>query len=127
VFSDFHLFGELAPESVSGHGLSTWIHRFGLSNVVQVAGDRISTTSLSQGQRERLAFAFACSYPSEIVVLDEVSSNQDARFRNTIYHEILPELKSAGKTVIVITHDERYFDVADVLLTFEHGKLANPT
>ncbi len=127
VFSDFHLFGELAPESVSGHGLSAWIRRFGLSNVVQVDDDRISTTRLSQGQRERLAFAFACSYPSEIVVLDEVSSNQDAGFRNTIYHEILPELKSAGKTVIVITHDERYFDVADVLLTFEHGKLVNPT
>jgi putative ATP-binding cassette transporter len=127
VFSDFHLFGELAPETVGGKRLSTWIRRFGLSNVVQVDDDRISTTRLSQGQRERLAFAFACSYPSEIVVLDEVSSNQDAGFRNTIYHEILPELKSAGKTVIVITHDERYFDVADVMLKFEHGKLVNPS
>ncbi len=123
VFSDFHLFSELAPETVGGERLSEWIQRFEIANVVQVRGNRISTTRLSQGQRERLAFAFACSYPSEIVVLDEVSSNQDAGFRNTIYHEILPELKSAGKTVIVITHDERYFDVADIMLKFEDGKL----
>lgn len=126
VFSDFHLFSELAPETAGGERLSAWIHRFGIGNVVQVDGNRITTTRLSQGQRERLAFAFACSYPSEIVVLDEVSSNQDAGFRSTIYHEILPELKSAGKTVIVITHDERYFDVADTLLKFEHGKLVIP-
>lgn len=126
VFSDFHLFSELAPETAGGERLSAWIHRFGIGNVVQVDGNRITTTRLSQGQRERLAFAFACSYPSEIVVLDEVSSNQDAGFRSTIYHEILPELKSAGKTVIVITHDERYFDVADTLLKFEHGKLVVP-
>jgi cyclic peptide transporter len=126
VFSDFHLFSELAPETVGGERLSAWIQRFGIENVVQVDGNRISTTKLSQGQRERLAFAFACSYPSEIVVLDEVSSNQDAGFRNTIYHEILPELKSMGKTIIVITHDERYFQVADVMLKFEHGKLVNP-
>lgn len=126
VFSDFHLFSELAPETAGGERLSAWIHRFGIGNVVQVNGNRITTTRLSQGQRERLAFAFACSYPSEIVVLDEVSSNQDAGFRSTIYHEILPELKSAGKTVIVITHDERYFDVADTLLKFEHGKLVIP-
>lgn len=123
VFSDFHLFSELAPETVGGERLSAWIRRFGIGNVVQVDGNRISTTRLSQGQRERLAFAFACSYPSEIVVLDEVSSNQDAGFRSTIYYQILPELKSAGKTVIVITHDERYFEVADVMLKLENGRL----
>lgn len=125
VFSDFHLFSELAPETIGGERLSAWIHRFGIGNVVQVVGNKITTIRLSQGQRERLAFAFACSYPAEIVVLDEVSSNQDAGFRNTIYHEILPELKSAGKTVIVITHDERYFDVAESMLKFEHGKLVD--
>jgi putative pyoverdin transport system ATP-binding/permease protein len=123
VFSDFHLFSELAPETVGGERLSAWIRRFGIGNVVQVDGNRISTTRLSQGQRERLAFAFACSYPSEIVVLDEVSSNQDAGFRSTIYYQILPELKSDGKTIIVITHDERYFEVADVMLKLENGRL----
>ena len=90
---------------------------------MNIRDEHISTTKLSQGQRERLAFAFACSYPSEIIVLDEVSSNQDAGFRHKIYFEILPELKAAGKTIVVITHDERYFSIADVVLKFEHGKL----
>jgi putative pyoverdin transport system ATP-binding/permease protein len=123
VFSDFHLFSELAPETCGGQNLAGWIERFGISNYVNVQDEHISTTKLSQGQRERLAFAFACSYPSEIIVLDEVSSNQDAGFRHKIYFEILPELKAAGKTIVVITHDERYFSIADVVLKFEYGKL----
>ncbi|HAC15563.1 MAG TPA: hypothetical protein DCE78_06415 [Bacteroidetes bacterium] len=123
VFSDFHLFSELAPETFGGQNLSDWIQRFGISNYVNVKDEHISTTKLSQGQRERLAFAFACSYPSEIIVLDEVSSNQDAGFRHKIYFEILPELKALGKTIVVITHDERYFSIADVVLKFEHGML----
>lgn len=123
VFSDFHLFSELAPEAVGGQILKSWVERFGISNCVNIWDEHISTTKLSQGQRERLAFAFACSYPSEIIVLDEVSSNQDAGFRHKIYFEILPELKAAGKTIVVITHDERYFSIADVVLKFEHGKL----
>lgn len=123
VFSDFHLFSELAPETFGGENLKSWIDRFGISSYVNVQDDHISTTKLSQGQRERLAFAFACSYPSEIIVLDEVSSNQDAGFRHKIYFEILPELKASGKTIVVITHDERYFSIADVVLKFEQGKL----
>lgn len=123
VFSDFHLFTELPPETVGGDVLQSWIDRFGISKHVHISQNKITTSKLSQGQRERLAFAFACSYPSEIVVLDEVSSNQDSGFRNKIYHEIIPELKDLGKTVVVISHDERYFELADVLLHFKNGQL----
>lgn len=123
VFSDFHLFTELAPETARGDVLQSWVERFGISNHVHISQNKITTNKLSQGQRERLAFAFACSYPAEIVVLDEVSSNQDSGFRNKIYHEIIPELKQSGKTVVVISHDERYFELADVMLQFKHGKL----
>jgi putative ATP-binding cassette transporter len=35
----------------------------------------------------------------------------------------LPELKYLGKTIIVISHDDRYFDVADQLVRMEGGKL----
>lgn len=123
VFSDFHLFNELAPETARGDVLRTWVERFGISKYVHISHNKITTNKLSQGQRERLAFAFACSYPAEIIVLDEVSSNQDSGFRNKIYHEIIPELKQSGKTVVVISHDERYFELADVMLQFKHGKL----
>jgi len=39
------------------------------------------------------------------------------------YTELLPELKKLGKTIIVISHDDRYFDVADQLVRMEAGKV----
>ena len=40
------------------------------------------------------------------------------------YTHMLPELKSRGKTAVIISHDERYFGVADRVLRLEDGKLA---
>ena len=45
-----------------------------------------------------------------ILLLDEWTADQDPDFRRKFYDELLPELKRAGKTVVVITHDDRYLD-----------------
>ena len=37
---------------------------------------------------------------------------------------MLPELKRRGKTVVAITHDDRYFSVADRLVKMEDGRIA---
>jgi len=39
---------------------------------------------------------------------------------------LLPDLKARGKTVLVITHDDRYFDLADRIIKLDYGKLASP-
>jgi putative ATP-binding cassette transporter len=44
-------------------------------------------------------------------------------FKQVFYHHILPELKARNKVVIVISHDDRFFNVADTLVTMEEGKL----
>jgi ABC-type siderophore export system fused ATPase/permease subunit len=36
---------------------------------------------------------------------------------------LLPELKARGKTVLVISHDDKYFDVADRIIKLDYGKL----
>lgn len=36
---------------------------------------------------------------------------------------LLPKLKRSGKCVIAITHDDRYFDMADKIIKMEFGKL----
>ncbi|EOE7079576.1 hypothetical protein U9655_001926 [Enterobacter asburiae] len=43
------------------------------------------------------------------------------------YLELLPMLKAEGKTVIAITHDDRYFHLADRLIKLESGQIVEHT
>jgi len=56
-------------------------------------------------------------------VFDEWAAEQDPEFREFFYQSFLPELKQRGKTLIVITHDDRYFHLADKLVKFERGQM----
>ena len=85
-----------------------------------------STTHLSHGQRQRLALLGAYLEDRPIYVFDEWAANQEPQFRNIFYRQILPELKARGKLAVVISHDDRYFDVADRLIRLTSGVLAAP-
>ena len=56
-----------------------------------------------------------------IYMFDEWAADQDPTFKRVFYTELLPELKSRGKTVIIITHDDAYFSYADRILKLEDG------
>jgi putative ATP-binding cassette transporter len=43
-----------------------------------------------------------------ILVLDEWTADQDPEFRRKFYQELLPELQRSGRTIVAVTHDERY-------------------
>jgi putative pyoverdin transport system ATP-binding/permease protein len=47
-------------------------------------------------------------------------------FKDVFYTQLLPELKARGKTVLVISHDDKYFHVADRIIKLDYGKLAEP-
>jgi putative ATP-binding cassette transporter len=59
----------------------------------------------------------------QFVVLDEWAADQDPEFRKYFYQVIVPYIKGLGKTLIAISHDDRYFDVADEIITIDQGKL----
>ena len=82
-----------------------------------------STTSLSRGQRKRLALVTAYLENRPIYVFDEWAADQDPTFRRVFYLNLLPELKRRGKTVVAITHDDRYFSGADRIIKLEVGKV----
>jgi putative ATP-binding cassette transporter len=44
-------------------------------------------------------------------------------FKEIFYTQILPDLKSRGKTVIAITHDDKYFELADRLVKLDSGNV----
>jgi putative ATP-binding cassette transporter len=94
-----------------------------LNHKLDVKEGVLSTTQLSQGQRKRLALLTAFLEDRSIYLFDEWAADQDPTFKQTFYDSLLPELKARGKTVIVISHDDRYYDVADRLIKLEDGKL----
>ena len=57
-----------------------------------------------------------------IYVFDEMAADQDPSFRRKFYEEILPELQKAGRTVIAVTHDDKYFGASDRLLKMDEGR-----
>ena len=59
----------------------------------------------------------------DFLVLDEWAADQDPQFRHFFYRTLLPELKSQGKAVLAISHDDHYFDVADRILKMDGGTL----
>ena len=126
IFADYRLFEHVidrrgrAPEQDAVDAL---LHKLGLRGKVGVIDGRFSTLELSQGQKKRLALAQGCIEDSDIYVLDEWAADQDAEFRRHFYRELLPELQAGGKTLVVVTHDDRYFAVADRLMKLEYGRV----
>ncbi|GET42236.1 cyclic peptide export ABC transporter [Microseira wollei] len=125
VFSDFYLFERLLGISHPNLDMQAqdYLRQFHLDHKVQVKDGLISTTSLSQGQRKRLALLTAYLEDRPIYLFDEWASDQDPFFRDIFYKQLLPELKQRGKTVFVISHDDRYFHLADRLIKLDYGKI----
>lgn len=125
VFSDFYLFESLL--GIDSHdrdgNAAYYLTELHLDHKVQVKDGVFSTTDLSQGQRKRLALLAAYLEDRSIYVFDEWAADQDPQFKETFYLQILPMLKARGKTVVVISHDDRYYHVADRVIKLENGKL----
>jgi putative ATP-binding cassette transporter len=125
VFSDFYLFENLMGLEKTGLDAQAreYLAQLHLDHKVKVKDGTFSTTALSQGQRKRLALLTAYLENRPIYVFDEWASDQDPMFKEIFYTQILPELKARGKTVIAITHDDKYFEFADRLVKLDSGKL----
>ncbi|UXE67971.1 MAG: cyclic peptide export ABC transporter [Chryseotalea sp. WA131a] len=94
-----------------------------LDEKVSIVNNRYDTIKLSGGQRKRLALLECWLRDSPVYLFDEWAADQDPEYRKFFYRTLLPEMKRSGKIVIAITHDDNYFDVADVILKMHHGKL----
>jgi putative ATP-binding cassette transporter len=125
VFSDFFLFESLlgleAPKLDAQ--ARDYLIKLQLDHKLEIKDGVLSTTQLSQGQRKRLALLTAYLEDRSIYLFDEWAADQDPTFKQTFYLQLLPELKARGKTVIVISHDDRYYHVADRIIKLEDGRL----
>ncbi|HEX6046930.1 MAG TPA: cyclic peptide export ABC transporter [Pyrinomonadaceae bacterium] len=126
VFADFFVFEKLLGAEKTGldEKAETYLRRLQLDHKVQVKEGLFSTTDLSQGQRKRLALLAAYLEDRPIFLFDEWAADQDPNFKSLFYQEILPELRARGKTVFVISHDQRYYDTADRVIQLDDGLMA---
>ncbi|MEV6772974.1 ATP-binding cassette domain-containing protein [Nocardia sp. NPDC051030] len=125
IFTDFHLFEDyLGFEPGIDVEVRRYLEELQIAHKVTVQDGRLSTINLSQGQRKRLALLTALLEDRQIYLFDEWAADQEPKFRDVFYKEILTDLKRRGKTVIVITHDDRYFHLADQLVKLDFGKVA---
>jgi putative ATP-binding cassette transporter len=124
IFADFHLFDRLyGLEDVDPNKVNRMIEEMGLGGKVQYDDGRFTQLALSTGQRKRLALIAALLEDRPVYVFDEWSAEQDAHFREYFYTRVLPDLKARGKTVIAVTHDERYWHVADRVVKMDLGRV----
>jgi putative pyoverdin transport system ATP-binding/permease protein len=126
VFADFHIFRK--PYALNDAQLQTLQE---LLHWLQIA-DKLPSdlragydpTALSTGERKRLALALAVAEDRPILVFDEWAADQDPEFRRAFYETMLPTLRDTGKAIIAITHDDRYFGVADRRYHMEDRRMA---
>jgi putative ATP-binding cassette transporter len=125
VFANAHLFKSLLGlgRAKIDRRAREYLDQLHLSRKVKVRRGRFSTTRLSKGQQKRLALLTAYLEDRPVYVFDEWASDQDPYFKEVFYTQILPQLKARGKLVIVISHDDLYYPLADRVLRLEEGKL----
>lgn len=126
VLPDFYLYKSLLGkngEDVDQEKVKDMLRRFDLDQKVALDEYGYESVKYSMGQRKRLALISAILEDKEIYVLDEWAADQDPHFRHVFYTQIIPWLKSKGKTIVAVTHDDKYFDCADHQLKFDLGNM----
>jgi putative pyoverdin transport system ATP-binding/permease protein len=131
IFSDNHLFRKLYGipdiDPVVAEALFGLLELEGKARIVDRAFDKVA---LSGGQRKRLALIALLLEGRPICVFDEWAADQDPHFREKFYRVMLPELQAAGRTILAVTHDEKYFDVPELRVRrvhMEEGRVVTVT
>ncbi|SSB96140.1 putative ATP-binding cassette transporter [Pseudomonas sp. 43mfcvi1.1] len=126
IFTDFCLFENLFdgddPHLVKQ--AQDYLVHLQLDHKVKIEEGKLTTLALSTGQRKRLALLSAYLDDRPCYLFDEWAADQDPVFKHFFYTRILPDLRERGRLLIVISHDDAYFGLADRLIRIEHGKLS---
>jgi len=76
---------------------------------------------LSGGQQQRVAIARALSNKPEIILADEPTGNLDTQTGQEVLELLTSSGKKYGRTLIMITHNERIASTADRIVRIENG------
>lgn len=121
IFGDFYLFDKILSSDEAL--IDTWLDLLQMKHKLIIDNHIITNTELSTGQKKRVALLLAITDDKPILLLDEWAADQDPHYRTVFYEQLIPIMKRMGKTLIVISHDDRFFGCADRVLQLKQGRL----
>ena len=130
VFQSFNLLPHLTAEENVAMPL-----RYGASGRARPAADLLSHVGLAErrrhrpdqlsgGEQQRVAIARALALDPPILLCDEPTGELDSETAGGI-HDLLGELRRAGKTLVVVTHNEELARIADRSIHMRDGVITN--
>ncbi|MDR0388523.1 MAG: ATP-binding cassette domain-containing protein [Spirochaetaceae bacterium] len=127
LFANFHLFDDFYGFDFEKKDLDYWAEKLKVAEFIRTYEQtgKLPTTALSSGQRKRMALLVAILENRQILLLDEVAADFDPEYRFRYYREIIPELKAAGRTLILVSHDDRYYDITGRIVEFREGTIVS--
>jgi putative ABC transport system ATP-binding protein len=82
-----------------------------------------SARDLSGGEKQRVSIARALANRPRLLLADEPTANLDSRHGHEVMELLRDLTKKEGRTVVVVSHDQRLRDIADTVLWLEDGRL----
>jgi putative ABC transport system ATP-binding protein len=132
VFQLFHLIPHLtALENVM---LAQYFHSMTDEHEARQALERVGLgdrarhlpSQLSGGEQQRVAIARALVNDPKIILADEPTGNLDAANEQVVL-DLLTGLHAQGRTILMVTHDDRVGRCADIRINLEHGRIVETT
>ena len=129
IFADSYVFDDFnyLKDSTMWLNAKKLIQILDLEDKISLDRMMLLDVNLSFGQRGRLNLLRTILEDKPLILFDEWAANQDLYFKKKYYRKIIPELRKKGKTIIVISHDSNYYDVADRIIEFSEGKVFSTT
>ena len=81
-------------------------------------------TQLSGGQQQRVAIARALVSNADIILADEPTGALDSTTGEELM-ELLQEINESGKTIILVTHNEKVAEKCNYVIYIEDGKIVD--
>ncbi len=130
VFQDFNLLSaltalenvELACNLAGVHGrparqrATDLLTRLGLSERLRFRPDQ-----LSGGEKQRVAIARALANNATVILADEPTANLDSAHGREIARQLRQLATDDGRSVVIVSHDDRLREIADRVLWLEDG------
>jgi putative ABC transport system ATP-binding protein len=132
IFQQYNLIPSLtAAENASVPLVAAGMHRAEALERSMAVLEKLNMTAQSEkrpnqmsgGQQQRVAIARALVHEPKLIVCDEPTAALDGKSGRRVMDLLREVALSPDRSVIIVTHDNRIFDLADRILVMEDGRI----